>query len=98
MTKRQSSLERLGNFKVTFDDATDQILGLVDAHGQERQLVTAATGPGGGIEFSDEIQAAIAGLAGGDSGLSSDLASAEENKGAALIGFMQSGGGGLRVT
>ena len=48
MTKRQSSLERLGNFKVTFDDATDRILGLVDAHGQERQLVTATTGPGGG--------------------------------------------------
>lgn len=48
MTKRQSSIERLGNFKVTFDDATDQILGLVDAHGQERQLVTATTSPGGG--------------------------------------------------
>lgn len=48
MTIRQSSLERLGNFKVTFDDATDQILGLVDAQGQERQLVTATTGPGGG--------------------------------------------------
>ena len=50
MTIRQSSLERLGNFKVTIDDATDQILGLVDAHGQERQLVTATTGPGEGIE------------------------------------------------
>ena len=48
MTIRQSSLERLGNFKVTIDDATDQILGLVDAHGQERQIVTATTGPGGG--------------------------------------------------
>lgn len=50
MTIRQSSLERLGNFKVMIDDATDQILGLVDAQGQERQLVTATTGPGGGVE------------------------------------------------
>ena len=48
MTIRQSSLERLGNFKVMIDDTTDRILGLVDAHGQERQLVTSATGPGGG--------------------------------------------------
>lgn len=52
MTKRQSSLERLGNLKVTIDDATDEILGLVDAHGNERRLVTAVTGPGGGIGLS----------------------------------------------
>lgn len=49
MTIRQSSLERLGNFKVMIDDTTDEIVGLVDAHGQERHLVTAATGPGGGV-------------------------------------------------
>lgn len=48
MTKRQSSLERLGNLKVTIDDATDEILGLIDAHGNERRLVTAVTSPGGG--------------------------------------------------
>lgn len=52
MTIRQSSLERLGNFKVTFDDATDQILGLVDAQGQGRQLVTATTGPGGVVAIT----------------------------------------------
>ena len=68
MTIRKSSLERLGNFKVTIDDATDQILGLVDAHGQERQLVTAAMGPGGEVEFSEEVANAIAAL-GGTSGL-----------------------------
>ena len=51
MTTRQSSLERLGNFKVTIDDATDQILGLVDAHGNERKLVTAVTSPGGGTRL-----------------------------------------------
>lgn len=60
--------------------------------------VVAVTSPGGGVEFSDEIQAAIAALAGGDSELSSDLASAEENKGAALIGFLQSGGGAVERT
>ena len=55
MTKRQSSLERLGNLKVTIDDATDQILGLVDAQGQERQLVTATTGPGGGVGITQIV-------------------------------------------
>jgi len=65
MTIRKSSLERLGNFKVTFDDATDQILGLVDAHGQERQLVTAATGPGGVVTFEPNVATAIASLGGG---------------------------------
>lgn len=48
MTKRQSSLERLGNFRVMIDDTTDEIVGLVDAHGNERKLVTAVTSPGGG--------------------------------------------------
>ena len=53
MTIRQSSLERLGNFKVTIDDATDQILGLVDAHGNERKLVTAVTSPDGGVGITN---------------------------------------------